>query len=128
MIQAYHNNLLDFLAEGFLEQGASVTYMNFSGTPALKVTAEDGSSKLYISSEEEVSKMSFLEQLTSAEILVPVLRSEDEMRLKAALHRRGISGVKVYRLSLKERYAWYSREFLNRKMDNSVLASGSYGR
>lgn len=123
MIPTHDNNLLDFLAEGFLQQGASVTYKNFSGTPALRVTAENTKPRIYITAEE-VSKMAFLRQLISDEILVPVLRSEEEMRLKAALAKAGVTNIIVYRLSLHERYAWYSREFLNKRMNSSASAEG----
>lgn len=127
MIQVHENDLLDFLAEGFLQQGASVSYKIFSGTPALKVTAENASPKILIPAEEEVSKMAFLRQLISEEILVPVLRSDDEIRLKTSLVKAGISGIRVYRLSLRERYAWYSREFFIKKLNNSVSVNGSCG-
>lgn len=124
MEQIHDTNLLDFLAEGFLQQGASVTYKNFSGTPALRVTAENTKPRIYITAEEEVSKMTFLRQLITDDILVPVLRSEEEMRLKAALAKAGVTNIIVYRLSLHERYAWYSREFINKRTNGSASVEG----
>ena len=122
MIQAQAYNLLDFMAEIFLQQGASVTYKNFSGTQALQVTAENEQPRLYITAEVEVSKIAFLRQLISEEIFIPVLKSEEELRLKDVLAKMEISGINVLRLSLQQRYSWYSREFLNKRMKTSASA------
>lgn len=122
MIQAPAYNLLDFLAEIFLQQGASVTYKNFLETPALKVTIENEQPLLYITAEVEVSKLAFLRQLNSEEIFIPVLKSEEELRLKDALVKMEITGINVFRLSLQQRYSWYSREFLNKRMKTSASA------
>lgn len=122
MIHANENNLLDFLAEGFLQQGASVTYDELAGIPVLKVTAEDALPRLYTPAEEGVSKMTFLEQINFGEIIIPVLKSEEKLRLKDALAKMEISGINVFRLSLQQHYLWYSREFLNKRMKASASA------
>ena len=127
MTQSTRTSLLDFLAEGFLQQGASVTYSMIGGMAALKVVAEGCPSRLYITAEEEMSKMAFLKRLTSEEIYLPVLRSHDEMRLKAALAKAEIKNIRVYRLSLNQRYAWYSREFINKGISKSASAKSFSG-
>lgn len=109
-------DLLGFLAEGFLQQGASVSYKEIMGIPALSVITEAEVPQLFISPEEEVSKIAFLEQLASEEINIPVFKAEEEIKLKTALFKSGIRGIKVYRLSLQQRYSWYSREFISKKL------------
>jgi hypothetical protein len=118
--------LLDFLAESFLERGASVTYLVIRGTAGLKVISEDGPARLF-SAEVEVSKMAFLKGDFSEEIFIPVLKTQEEMRLKAALAQMGIENITVYKLSLHERYMWYSRIFVSKSQDNSVSVNGSCG-
>lgn len=112
MVLLKEENLLDFLAEGFLQEGASVTYTNLNGISGLRVTSEDGRSKVYISSEEKLSKMAFLKGNISEEILIPVLKTEEELRLKAALSRNKLQNIKVYKLPLQVRFNWYSRKML----------------
>lgn len=102
--------LLDFLAENFLQQGASVSYTQMGGASALRVTSEDEQPKIYISAEEEVPKMAFLKGDLSEEIIIPVLKSDEEFRLKSVLKRAGVAGVEVQRLPILQRYAWYSRK------------------
>lgn len=104
------NELLDFLAEGFLQQGASVSYTRIGGASALRVILEDEQTRLYISAEEEVSKMAFLQGDLSEEIIIPVLKTDEEFRLKSVLKRAGVAGVEVQRLPILQRYAWYSRK------------------
>lgn len=104
------NELLDFLAEGFLQQGASVTFTRLGSASALKVMTGDELPRLFVSSDDEMCKMTFLENDISQEIIIPVLRSEEEFRLKSLLKRAGVKGVEVQRLSIPERYAWYSRK------------------
>ena len=112
MVNAQNEKLLDFLAEGFLRRNSWVTYTTFSGIPALQVSVEDTPPRIYITAVEEVSKMSFLKQFPSEEICVPVLKSEEEKSLKEILAKTEITTIKVYRLSIPQRYSWYMREFI----------------
>ena len=104
------NEFLDFLAESFLQQGASISFTQIGGASALKVISEDEHARVFIAPEEEASKMKFLKENISEEIIIPVLRSQEEFRYRSVLKRAGISTVKVERLSLPERFAWYSRK------------------
>lgn len=107
-----NTELLDFLAEGFLQQGASVTYTQIGGASALKVITQDDLPRIYVPADDEVSKMKFQERFSSEEIIIPVLKSDEEFRLRSLLKRAGIATVKVQRLSLPDRFAWYSRKLM----------------
>ncbi|MCY2688014.1 hypothetical protein [Salinimicrobium sp. TH3] len=119
--------LLDFLAECFLERGASVTYLDLGGISGLRVISEEGHARIYFSAEEEVSKIAFLKGDLSEEIIIPVLKAREEIELKAALAQQGIENITVYKLSLHERYIWDSRIFLSKSKHNSVSVNGSCG-
>lgn len=101
-IMGYNYDLLDFLAEGFLEKGASVTYKTLSGIPALKVAAEGEPSRIYIIPQEDPSKMTFSEELISEEIIIPVLNFEEELRLKTILAKENVENIRISRLSLPQ--------------------------
>ncbi len=127
MTETYNSNLLDFLAEDFLQQGASVTFRELFGVAALQVDWEEKPAQVFTASEEEALKMAFLKAVVSEEIFIPVLTSEEEKQMSSALAKAGVDSVKVYRLSLLQRYTWYSRQFMEKRTKRSASVAGSCG-
>ena len=69
-----------------------------------------------------MSKLAFLKRLTFEEIFIAVLRSEEELKLKTALAKMETTRIKVLQLTLQQCYAWYSREYLNKKITKTASA------
>ena len=73
MVHTEEFELLDFLAEVFLQQGASVSYKEFLGIPVLEVSAERAVSGLYVSAEAVLRNREFLEEIKPDKVFVVVL-------------------------------------------------------
>lgn len=114
-----HNNnseLLDFLAEKFLEQQKSITYTNVGGYPALKVASEQASATYLPLAPEEVS-VQFLEKLKLT-VIIAVVEEEEQSKLGQLLQRNEFTNIEINRLTFKKRYSFYSRKHSLSKMAN----------
>lgn len=105
---------MDFLAEVLLEKGFSLTYKEFNGVQALAAASEESVNRLYLflKPEEVKEKLKgWVPRQESFRVIIPVLRTDDELKVRAELKEAGRDGAEVYRLNLVERFAFYSRGF-----------------
>ena len=108
--------LLDFLAENFLQQGRSISYILIDDLTALSVATEVGEPEIFVPFSSEGLSSDFFANYPKLQLTVPVLREEEQRRLHQLLEQIQINNIKIYRLSLYERYSFFSRQFLgNRK-------------
>ena len=101
--------LLDFLAENFLEQGKSIDYLEVSGFPAF--SSFIAGEKITFLSLPNVSRLQATQLKNFGKLIIPVLKEEEQKRLLRQVKKYGLQNVEIYRLSLPERYAFYSRAF-----------------
>ena len=106
--------LLDFLAEGFLQQGRSISYIDIDGLSAFAVTSEDSESEIFFSIPAD-SLSSALAGLKSEDTLtVPVLTEEEQHSLLKTVQQLKLKNVKCYRLSFYQRYSFRMKQFQKR--------------
>lgn len=111
--------LLDFLAEGFLQQGRSISYLDIDGLPGFAVTSEDSESEIFLSISEG-SFSSALAGLSSGNALtVPVLTEEEQHSLLKIVQQLKLKNVKCYRLSFYQRYSFRMKQFRKRNYNAS---------
>lgn len=111
-----NTDLLDFLAEKFLEQHKSITYTNVGGYPALKVASEEGITTYLPLFAGEISAQ-FLKDLKQI-ITIPVVEEEEQGKLEQLLQESKIINIETYRLTFDERYNFYSRKYCLSKIAN----------
>lgn len=100
--------LLDLLAEKFLQQGRSISYTKIAENPALKVTSENREMLFLPVISSEVK---WQELPKDQEIYIPVLKDEEETWVLGLIRETGRKDIKVYRLNLHERYLFYGVGF-----------------
>ena len=118
--------LLDFLAEVFLQQGKSISFIKINGLPAIAVNSEEEEAEIFLKPSIE---MFFSENWNHQElkVTIPVLKKEEQQTLLEKLEQAQLRNVKIYRLSQYERYSFYMKQFLkNRKTTKTASAKRSF--
>lgn len=107
-------HLLDFLAEKALGAGASVSWMEKNELKWLEIDREGEEVPdllLQISSSDVNSFVTQIKELRSTgNLIIPVLRVQEEEELRLLLRNCGFREVEIYRLSSTERNQYYSQQ------------------
>lgn len=111
--QSFRNDLLDFMAEKFLNGNNNINYIRLSGLPAFSTFLE-GKKYLILPVEQEES-IGNVDLKEFENVLIPVLKEEQKNNLIQQVQEVGLAHVEVYHLSIVERYTFYSRQFMKSK-------------
>lgn len=112
----HDNRLRDFIAEKLLERGAAVSFAEKEKLELLFAGQDDGEQiYLFVSAEDFREKVfgicELLKNYPAHEMVIPVLKQEEERYFKKILQRWKNDRIRTYRLSLLERYSLQIRPF-----------------
>ena len=113
MTQTSNYDLQDFLAETFLSQGNSISYLQLRELPAFCLYSENEHTLFVFPKEGNLPADFCLKGYTR--VVIPVLKEEEQTALQQQVSQMKLKNVEIYRLSLFERYSFYSKQFQRNK-------------